>query len=350
MKGRQLINKQTNSLCGLDDKLISSLDDGLGNGILYCIGEAGFRHLEMLEWGVQETVGYAGLSSGAISGSEQCRGGRAVVILKWYAQRSRDGGVSQHGCWRRWLQCCRGKRTPPHLFPSILDKGMMTKAPEVSRSESLELFCVTNLRVNFSKLHTLGDRPLRGLKGYPFCYYALCEIVAQGSCLCHDHASECRPAPRTPANVEGMVSTTGGASCCWWGGQAEGLGKTLLALLSARCMAIASATTTQLVPTVSTARTCTRITHGMLQSLGTPMPAGGGAVPYSAWPYLPWVSPLHIHLPCSASECKCHGHACSCHFDMVLHLASSNVSGGVCDACQHNTAGHHYELYQLFSH
>ncbi|XP_014394473.1 PREDICTED: laminin subunit beta-1-like [Myotis brandtii] len=67
-----------------------------------------------------------------------------------------------------------------------------------------ELLHVTNLRVNFSKLHTLGDRPPGGLRGHPFYYYALCELVAGGSCLCHGHASECRPAPGAPANAEGM--------------------------------------------------------------------------------------------------------------------------------------------------
>nr|KAF6335431.1 hypothetical protein mPipKuh1_008104 [Pipistrellus kuhlii] len=49
-------------------------------------------------------------------------------------------------------------------------------------------------------------------------------------------------------------------------------------------------------------------------------------------------------------ECQCHGHARSCHFDMALYLASDNVSGGVCDACQHNTAGAHCELCQPFFH
>ncbi|XP_026954558.1 multiple epidermal growth factor-like domains protein 9 [Sagmatias obliquidens] len=39
------------------------------------------------------------------------------------------------------------------------------------------------------------------------------------------------------------------------------------------CVAFVSAATTELVPTVSTARTCTRTTHGRQQSLGTPMPA-----------------------------------------------------------------------------
>lgn len=61
-------------------------------------------------------------------------------------------------------------------------------------------------------------------------------------------------------------------------GRLGGLGQTHLALLPGRCMAFASATTTQLVPSVSTARTCTRNTHGMQQSLGTFTPAKVGAM------------------------------------------------------------------------
>lgn len=53
----------------------------MGNGILHCIGEAGFKYLEMPEWGVREAVGCVGLSSGVIPGPEQCRGGIITIRL-----------------------------------------------------------------------------------------------------------------------------------------------------------------------------------------------------------------------------------------------------------------------------
>ncbi|XP_074168450.1 laminin subunit beta-2 [Rhinolophus sinicus] len=172
-----------------------------------------------------------------------------------------------------------------------LDPAILVENPNNPKIQ--EFLRVTNLRVNFSKLHTLGDRPPGGLTGHPFYYYALYELVAQGSCLCHGHASECRPVPGAPANVEGMVH---GLCVCRH----------------------------------HTAGTHCELCQDLYQDH-------------------PWhaAEPGHSH---ACRECECHGHARSCHFDMALYLASGNVSGGVCDACQHNTAGSHCELCQLFFH
>ena len=69
------------------------------------------------------------------------------------------------------------------------------------------LLKVTNIRINFTKLHTLGDlvldptKPEARLKYY----YAVYDLVIRGSCSCYGHAEQCLPLPGEP-DIPGMVS------------------------------------------------------------------------------------------------------------------------------------------------
>ena len=76
--------------------------------------------------------------------------------------------------------------------------------------EVQDLLKTTNLRLTFTRLHTLGDDNLLENKTEVMekYYYAISSMVVRGSCSCYGHASTCVPANEQHANIPGMVHGT----------------------------------------------------------------------------------------------------------------------------------------------
>ncbi|XP_040894125.1 laminin subunit beta-4 [Toxotes jaculatrix] len=159
-----------------------------------------------------------------------------------------------------------------------------------------DLITLTNIRVNFTRLFTLGDTLLSRRRRNPLdkYYYALYNMVVQGSCFCNGHASWCMPVDGGRGDIFTQTGMVHGRCVCHHNTAGENCER------------------------------CQDFHHDSPWR-----PGGEGTADI-------------------CRRCNCHGHSDSCHFDAARFEATGGVSGGVCDNCRHDRTGPQCEKCRPF--
>uniref|UniRef100_A0AAQ5YRY5 Uncharacterized protein n=1 Tax=Amphiprion ocellaris TaxID=80972 RepID=A0AAQ5YRY5_AMPOC len=159
-----------------------------------------------------------------------------------------------------------------------------------------DLITLTNIRVNFTRLFTLGDTLLSRRRRNPEdkYYYSMYNMVVRGSCFCNGHAGRCTPLDGGRGDVFTQPGMVHGRCVCQHNTAGE------------NC------------------EHCQDFHHDS-----------------------PW-RPGGENAADICRRCNCHGHSDSCHFDAARFTATGGISGGVCDGCLHDRTGPQCEQCRPF--
>ncbi|XP_054475687.1 LOW QUALITY PROTEIN: laminin subunit beta-4 [Anoplopoma fimbria] len=159
-----------------------------------------------------------------------------------------------------------------------------------------DLITLTNIRVNFTRLFTLGDTLLGRRRRNPQdkYYYALYNMVVRGSCFCNGHASQCTPVDGGRGDVFAQTGMVHGRCVCQHNTAGENCER------------------------------CQDFHHDSRWRSGGENTAN------------------------TCKRCNCNGHSDSCHFDATRFEATGRLSGGVCEDCRHDRIGSQCERCRPF--